>query len=938
MDSIQTKHVMIDTVMKINESSIDSLKALVRLAELKQDELLMDQRLMLPTVGKRVCGSCYHKLRRGLTLYDVHGIYMDSISVAIAVKNSIPPEKAWFITTAQHDKQLVRKILGAYVFRRFPVCHEDCFSGVVCFKGNQVLVMDPNTSVVRADGYCERIPTTKESGKKKKNVRKRRASDDGDSTKGGLCEVSILRCSGIIREAWGGRKEADLKTRFNMDYRGVRFSRECTEFVITNDGENRMCTSCEVALKSTKYNNLTQSARDKKRERHSDPSSRTTSTYASQSAKMAKTNRMSREIKILRQRESYWRMQAAMVRNATPVHHSVEEIVDDLLRGYYNKKECEDMIFGAMEHLGVENPLALIETIRSVGRADTLVEKHGTRRGMKYSPQYIDMVLAIYTVSPAATREAEAEGLLVLPCGKTLRVLMDERATVNKDGVQGFNGKRVTLLRDSNYGKGKVVKTGRLLFDEIYLMGRLGYNRSSGLLGVLSTEYFDLKCVQSRLSSYLNVSNDTTDESELTVPQKDDIDAKVEDSFLSNSATRSLQFMYEDFTSKFTVICHYFFVDGKVSGADLFQLVNSVMFDLHICGLETMMLVADSAGENLSFMRLLMSNWGNGWRPPRFGDGLRRDFYCTNPHSGGVLFYSPCSVHLMKSCRNQFCNSKLCKQNNMESEFGSIVWDCMEECYRHDVKLSNDNEMRLLRMAYEAIFMLTSACRMKVGYAKQTFSHRSRMAVGSTPSLRDHDIQGSITYMREMDLLFTWTLHNSGLSVHSKKQPNFLQNNVVSREEKKEICAHYMAAKCISTDQVRDRVRRMHAFLLRWNKHVESKLNELGITEGKARKTARDTFYLHTMTFQTLYILMSCVMSMMDWIDKSGGGAYFRPLRMFNQSKLEHLFSQARAFSKSVSRDTSFDTNTYANSMTSISVRKGHRLERATEKRRIDFK
>ena len=294
--------------------------------------------------------------------------------------------------------------------------------------------------------------------------------------------------------------------------------------------------------------------------------------------------------------------------------------------------------------------------------------------------------MSFWLRSNKAYEEFSATSLQILPSAATLKKI---KAKMNIK--EGYSTELYGWAFDQHKG---ATEYGHILCDEIKLKLELWWNGESHEIIGFSDEIRDFSKIVG------SVTNGTTLTKEPT------------------TYANVFRFRSSFPTPNKIVNLNFFFNSGSLSGSELLSQFNHVVLACEMANMQVHGFVSDAGGNNARLMTLLRENNDVGddaWAP----DNCIR---CKNPvDSTRFIYLWHCSVHLLKSLRNQLFASKgdgsgvryLLSDDDIH-----ITWRPIVDSYERD-KVSNaiDNA----RIPFGAI-NLDKWSLMNVRYAKAVFS------------------------------------------------------------------------------------------------------------------------------------------------------------------------------------------------------------------------
>lgn len=587
--------------------------------------------------------------------------------------------------------------------------------------------------------------------------------------------------------------------------------------------------------------------------------------------------------------------------NEKTVTHDVAEMVAGI-GDHFSRPEKKKVLIDVLKKFGFKDPDDMVECIMSVINGNRDV-----KNGIRYSQKFLDFAVGIWCTSQSAAQMLHDANICCMPTNKTMVKYSRQMATVIGDGLDGFNRGRVQELK-AKCGL-TIIEHGRLLFDEMYISRGLVYDVNHNLVGFISDSYLNSKRIQKRLREYLPKDlfepEDENDDDE----ENDALDVEhnfEQESLMSLSSSRLFQTYYQDMLGDFAIIGPYYFVEGSCNHEDVAKIVMETIAELENLDLHVLLLCSDSASPNTSFLkRLLLSGALDcGSRVPQMVSAPDPTMELCNLEfthpldPSRSIFYSLCSVHILKNLRNQLLASRVGGKKCMRSAKGPIVWDAIDLSYDADQEAiqksrkAGKNHLRKALIPEAAVYLDGSAGKMSVSYAKKVFAPRFRGLVLANEDIREDLKQGTHEFMREVWLFFCDTLMKKRIAVSVDPKDGAINLGALMEDDvsnQSDIDYYYMTREIISPDEIISRATRFYRWLQRWWQ--------------EAKPDPVENF-LSMRTFETIFFLLSTVVSFFRWVKQNkekfekknndGKTIMFHPARIFNQSRLESFFSELR--------------------------------------------
>ena len=302
--------------------------------------------------------------------------------------------------------------------------------------------------------------------------------------------------------------------------------------------------------------------------------------------------------------------------------------------------------------------------------------------GRRYHPQIIRFCLSLHAKSPAAYKELQESGILVLPSQRTLR---DYRNFFKPK--PGFNAENIERLKDLSKEYFDIQRYVVLSFDEMKIQSKLVFDkRSNELIG-----FVDLG------------------------------EEKVNEAFCSTDelATHALAFLVRGVATDLKYTLAYFLAKDVTSYQFMSLLWKAVCVLELACNLWICAAISDGASPNRRCYELHADIPGNS------NDGIVHatvNLFCP---SRKIYFFSD-APHLVKTARNCLFNSGSGKRTrNLWNNGKYLLWEHIAKLYFFDL----DHGLHQLPKLTVDHIELKSFSKMKVSLAVQVMSKTMSLAL-----------------------------------------------------------------------------------------------------------------------------------------------------------------------------------------------------------------
>ena len=242
----------------------------------------------------------------------------------------------------------------------------------------------------------------------------------------------------------------------------------------------------------------------------------------------------------------------------------------------------------------------------------------------------------MYTRSPAAYEALKGFDILKLPSVSSLKAFtgsnLEAPGDIQKRLSQSYDDYQTLIQTKKEQGGKLPLGDGVLIFDEVKVAMKISWNsRNEELVGLAMT------------SSEMQTLQD--------VYESIDADNRTQ------KTAYVLQTLWRDLTSEFDIIGPYYTSTSGLKSKFLLPCVMDAIYQFHLFGFETSLIICDGASANLSMLKALCGREGAYTPDDEQDDKHKVPVSFSNPFTGQKIFQIICPTHQV----NAHVTSDLCQ-------------------------------------------------------------------------------------------------------------------------------------------------------------------------------------------------------------------------------------------------------------------------------------